>query len=111
MLDSLSLLQLIGVFSLSAAGNDLAVGNLFGSNAINATIVFFADAAYLPGPILAAVSSQQLVAGLGAIVLMATALGGIVHGARTRFHRGEPDAIALLIIYVVLLWILWSGAA
>jgi cation:H+ antiporter len=97
--------------ALQIGAYDLAVGNLFGSNAINATIVFFADAAYLPGPILAAVSSQQLVAGLGAIVLMATALGGIVHGARTRFHRGEPDAIALLIIYVVLLWILWSGAA
>jgi cation:H+ antiporter len=97
--------------ALQIGAYDLAVGNLFGSNAINATIVFFADAAYLPGPILAAVSTQQLVAGLGGIVLMATALGGIVHGARTRFHRGEPDAIALLIIYVVLLWILWSGAA
>jgi cation:H+ antiporter len=88
----------------------LAVGNLFGSNALNATVVLFADAAYTPGPILAAVSPQQLVAGLGAIVLMAIATGGIVHGARLRFERGEPDAILLLLTYVVLLGVLWAGA-
>ena len=90
---------------------DMAVGNLFGSNAINATVVFFADVAYLPGPILAAVDSQQLVAGIGGMLLMATALGGIVHGARTRIERGEPDAIGLLVIYFVLLWVLWGSAA
>ena len=88
----------------------LAVGNLFGSNALNATVVLFADAAYTPGPILAAVSPQQLVAGLGAIVLMAIATGGIVHGARLRFQRGEPDAILLLLTYLVLLGVLWAGA-
>jgi cation:H+ antiporter len=88
----------------------LAVGNLFGSNALNATVVLFADAAYTPGPILAAVSPQQLVAGLGAIVLMAIATGGIVHGARLRFERGEPDAILLLLTYLGLLGLLWAGA-
>jgi len=88
---------------------DLAVGNLFGSNAFNATIVFATDAVYTQGPILAAVSPQQVVAGLGAVLLMAIALGGIVHGARSRFERGEPDAILLLIGYVGMLWLLWAG--
>jgi cation:H+ antiporter len=88
----------------------LAVGNLFGSNALNATIVFFADAAHTDGPILAIVSTQQVVAGLGAILLMAIALGGIVHGARLRFERGEPDALLVLVTYVVLLAVLWAGA-
>ena len=88
----------------------LAVGNLFGSNAINPTIIFFADAAYLPGPILAAVSSQQLLAGVGAILLTAIALGGIVHGARTRIERGEPDALLLLLAYVLMVWIVWAGS-
>jgi cation:H+ antiporter len=88
----------------------LAVGNLFGSNAINPTIIFFADAAYLPGPILAAVSSQQLMAGVGAILLTAIALGGIVHGARTRIERGEPDALLLLLTYVLMVGIVWAGS-
>lgn len=88
----------------------LAVGNLFGSNAINPTIILFADLAYAPGPILGAVSSQQLTAGLGAILMMAIALGGIVHGARTRIGRGEPDSVLVLLAYVMMLWIVWAGA-
>lgn len=90
---------------------DLAVGNLFGSNALNTTVVFVADASTTSGPILAAVSSgQTLIAGLGALLLMAIALGGVVHGERTRVERGEPDAILLLLAYVILLWVLWNGA-
>ncbi len=34
---------------------ELAVGNLFGSNALNVAILIFADAAYTRGPILSAV--------------------------------------------------------
>lgn len=86
---------------------DLAVGNLFGSNALNATIVFFADAGYAPGPILADVGQQLLVGGLAAMLLMAIALGGIVHGARLRFERGEPDALLVLVAYVGMLGLLW----
>ncbi len=89
---------------------DLAVGNLFGSNALNTTIVFGADAATTSGPILAAVSgSAAITAGLGALLLMAIALGGVVHGARTRFERGEPDALLVLVTYGVLLWLLWNA--
>jgi hypothetical protein len=38
------------------------------------------------------------------------ATGGIVHGARLRFERGEPDANLLLVTYVGLLALLWAGA-
>jgi cation:H+ antiporter len=46
---------------------DLAVGNLFGSNAFNMILLFFADAAYTRGPILSGASVGQVVAGVGAI--------------------------------------------
>ena len=90
---------------------DLAVGNLFGSNAFNMTIVVFVDVAYLPGPVLAAVSPQQLVPAIGAILLMAIALGAIVHGAATRLRRGEPDAVLLLLAYVAMLGITWLATS
>ncbi len=90
---------------------DLAVGNLFGSNALNTTIVFAADAATTSGPILGVVSgSAAITAGLGALLLMAIALGGVAHGSRTRFERGEPDAVLVLITYGVLLWLLWTAS-
>jgi cation:H+ antiporter len=90
---------------------DLAVGNLFGSNAFNMTILFAADLAYLPGPILVAVDPAQVIAGVGAILLMAIALAAVVHGTRTRILRLEPDAVLVLVTYVVLLAALWRSAS
>ncbi|HLE78751.1 MAG TPA: hypothetical protein VI687_00020 [Candidatus Limnocylindrales bacterium] len=89
---------------------DLAVGNLFGSNALNMTILFAADAAYAPGPILAAVAPAQVVAGVGAILLMAIALAAVVHGTRTRIRRLEPDAFVVLVAYVVLIGAIWEAS-
>lgn len=89
---------------------DLAVGNLFGSNAVNMTILFAADLAYRPGPILAAIAPAQVVAGVGAILLMAIALAAVVHGTRTRISRLEPDAVLVLVAYVLLIGAVWSAA-
>ena len=94
------------VASLTAArigAYDLAVGNLFGSNAFNMVALLVADVAYTPGPILAAVAPAQTVAGVGAILLMALALAAVVHGTETRIARLEPDAFALLAVYLALL--------
>lgn len=75
--------------------HDLAVGNLFGSNAANMAVLFIADAAYLDGPILNAVRPEQAVPALGAILMMAMALAAIVTGRDERVGRLEPDAILL----------------
>lgn len=80
--------------------HDLAVGNLFGSNAVNMALLLIVDLAYTPGALLGAVGPQQAVAGLGAILLMALALAGIVHGAEARISRLEPDALLVLVAYV-----------
>lgn len=82
---------------------DLAVGNLFGSNAFNMTVVLWVDIAYLDGPVLDAVAIQQIIPGLGAILLMALAIAGILGGGTKRLRRGEPDAALLLIMYGALL--------
>ncbi len=79
---------------------DLAAGNLFGSNAANMSILFFADLAYTEGPILAAVSPALAVAALGAILLTALAVAAIVGGTEARIRRLEPDALVLLLAYL-----------
>jgi cation:H+ antiporter len=99
------------IAAVRLGAHDLAVGNLFGSNAFNMAIVVLVDVAYLPGPILGAVSVSQLVPGLGAILLMAIALGAIIHGDGTRLRRGEPDAVLLLLAYAALLFFSWTGSA
>jgi cation:H+ antiporter len=98
------------VVAVRIGAYDLAVGNLFGSNAINMTILFAADVAYVPGPILAAVAPAQVVAGIGAILLMAIALAAVAHGTLTRIRRLEPDAVLVLVTYVFLLGALWRAS-
>lgn len=96
--------ELVASFAAVRIGAyDLAVGNLFGSNAFNMTAMLVADLAFLDGPVLAAVSQAQVVAGVGAILLMAIALAAVVHGDRTRIHRLEPDAVLLIATYVLVL--------
>jgi cation:H+ antiporter len=102
------------VASLAAVrigAHDLAVGNLFGSNAFNMTVVLWVDLAYTDGPVLDAISPQQMVPGIGAILMMALAIGAIVTGTKTRLRRGEPDAVLLILAYFGLLALSWIGAA
>jgi cation:H+ antiporter len=92
------------IASVRMGSYDMAVGNLFGSNVANMSVLLFADIAYTEGPILAAASQSQIVSALGAILLMAIAVAAIVgESERTRFRKLEPDAIVLLIIYAATL--------
>jgi len=88
---------------------DLAVGNLFGSNALNMAMLFIVDVAYIEGPLLSAVSSPAvLVAGVGALLLMALAIALVVTGTETRIKRLEPDAVLVLAAYAGCLTALWA---
>jgi len=92
------------IASVRIGAYDMAVGNLFGSNVANMSVLLFADIAYTDGPILAAVSQGQIVAALGAILLMSVAVAAIVgESERMRIRRLEPDAIVLLILYAATL--------
>jgi cation:H+ antiporter len=82
---------------------DLAVGNLFGSNAFNMGLLITADAAYPQGAILAAVSQTQVLVAFGAILLTGLGLAAVLHGRETRVWRLEPDAILILVGYGLLL--------
>jgi cation:H+ antiporter len=104
-----SLPELVACIAAVRIGaHDLAVGNLFGSNAFNMAALLIVDVAYTPGPLLPAVDPSQAVAAVGAILLMALALSAIVHGAETRVRKLEPDAVLLLVVYVGALFAVWS---
>lgn len=104
-----SLPELVASVAAARIGShDLAVGNLFGSNAFNMLALVLVDAAYLEGPVLAAADPSQAVAGTGAVLLMALAIAAIVHGVETRVRRLEPDAVLLLLGYVGALFAVWS---
>jgi cation:H+ antiporter len=99
----------VSVAAVRIGARDLAVGNLFGSNAFNMASLVVADLVYRDGPILAAVAPTQAVAGVAAIVLMALALAAIVHGTETTVKRLEPDALVLLAAYGGALFAVWRA--
>ncbi|MEX0847416.1 MAG: hypothetical protein WD023_06525 [Ilumatobacteraceae bacterium] len=90
----------VALAAVRIGAHDLAVGNLFGSNMVNMAVLLLVDLAYVDGPLLAAVDPSQVVAGIGAIVLMALAVAVLVGGSETRIRRLEPDAIVMLVAYV-----------
>jgi cation:H+ antiporter len=79
---------------------DLAVGNLFGSNALNMAMFVPLDVAHSAGPVLAVVQSLHVMSALVAIVLMATALAALVYRAKGRAHAVEPSSAVMLLTYV-----------
>lgn len=88
---------------------DLAVGNLFGSNLFNMGIIITADIAYPGGAILASVSPSEEIVAFGALIMTGLGLAAVLHGTETRPFRIEPDALLILVVYVVLLAITAGG--
>lgn len=86
---------------------DLAVGNLFGSNAFNMAAFLFADLAYREGGLLVSVSSAHALTALWSILMMNIGLMGIIYRAEKRFMLIEPDSLLMIVSYVLGLWLLF----
>lgn len=87
---------------------DLAVGNLFGSNAFNMAAFVFVDVAYRGGPLFNAVSETHALTALWSILLMSTALMGIIYRVEKRYLLIEPDSLAIILAYCLGLWLLYQ---
>lgn len=89
---------------------DLAVGNLFGSNAFNMSALFVTDVAYRSGPLLGAVSRAHVVTALLSLLLMNIGLMGIVYRAERRSFLLEPGGGLLIVCYAVGMWIVFLAS-
>jgi cation:H+ antiporter len=85
---------------------DLAVGNLFGSNAFNMVIFLALDLAQ-PGSLFAALDPSHALSGLFAVLLMSLGLAAIVYRAQRRFAMIEPGSVLMLVTYVAAIWVLY----
>ncbi len=89
---------------------DLAVANLFGSNAAN--MLMFAPLDLLSSePLLGSVQSVHAFTGLISIVMMALALGAIVLNAKRSLALLEPSTGLIVLTYVVSIAVVmgWGG--
>jgi len=99
----------VSISAVRLGAFDLAVGNLFGSNAFNMAAFFFADLAYRGGGLLSTVSSTHALTALWATIMMNIGLMGIIYRAERRFRLIEPDSLLMIVVYVLGLWLLFNG--
>jgi cation:H+ antiporter len=86
---------------------DLAVGNLFGSNAINMMMFLPLDLA-LQGPsIFSVVHPVHALTGVVGIILMALGQAAILLRAQGRSGLLEPGGALMLLVYVSGLWLVF----
>lgn len=97
----------VSIAAVRLGAFDLAVGNLFGSNAFNMAAFFFADLAYRDGGLFSAVSSAHALTALWSILMMNIGLMGIIYRAEKRFMLIEPDSLLMIVTYVLGLWLLF----
>ena len=82
---------------------DLAVANLFGSNAMNMLMFLPLDLMYPSSSIFSGIEPVHAFTGLVSILMMSLALSAIVIRAKRPAQGLEPDSVLLVITYVIAL--------
>ncbi len=104
--------ELVTTFAAVRLGAfDLAVGNLFGSNAFNMAVLLPADLVYRKGPLLAAVEPTHAVTAFVSILLMSVGIMGIIYRVEKRFMLIEPDSLLMIVSYGLSMWLLFRIGA
>ncbi len=85
----------------------MAISNIFGSNAIDVSLVFLADTLYRQGPILQAVDRSSMFVALAGIVLTCVYLVGLIERRDRVVLRMGLDSAAVLGLYAGTLVVLY----
>lgn len=104
---STSLPELVtSLAALRLGAHDLAIGNVFGSNAFNMVLFAPLDLVH-PGPLLAVVTSGHAVTGLAAILATLIVILGQLYQVERRRRLIEPDALLVIAVVFGSLWVIY----
>lgn len=104
---STSLPELVAsLAALRMGAHDLAIGNVFGSNAFNMVLLVPLDVVH-KGPILAAVSTGHAVTCVAAITATMVVVVGQLYQVEPRKRFIEPDAWLVLAVIFGSLWLIY----
>lgn len=105
---STSLPELVAsLAALRMGAHDLAIGNIFGSNAFNMLLFLPLDLVH-PGPLLAVVSSSHAITGVAAIIATLVVMLGQLYQVEKRRRLIEPDAWLVITIVFGALWVIYQ---
>lgn len=87
---------------------NMAVGNVFGSNIFNMTVIFFADLFYRQGVLLEAAKIVHILTATIGILMATIILIGLFYRSRRSFMWMGWDAIAAAVVYFVGVYLLFQ---
>lgn len=104
-----SLPELVATISAIRIGAyNMAVGNVFGSNIFNMTVIFFADVFYRQGVLLQDVRIVHILTATVGIVMATIILIGLFYRSRRSFMWMGWDAIAAAVVYFLGVYLLFQ---
>lgn len=104
-----SLPELVTTLAAARLGaDDMAIGNLFGSNMFNMFALGLTDLFFTQGRFLGVIDPGFLVVGMLGLVMTGMALVGNLAKLKRRVLWIELDALALALIYIAGMWLLYS---
>ncbi len=104
-----SLPELVTTLAAARIGaEDMAIGNLFGSNLFNMFALGLADLFYTQGRFIGEIDAQFVLIGILGLLMTVLALVGNLARFRRRLMFLEIDALALILVYFGGLWLLYS---
>lgn len=103
-----SLPELVTTLAAARIGaDDMAIGNLFGSNMFNMFALGLTDVFYLQGRFLGIIDDAFLLIGLLGLLMTVMALVGNLARLERRILFLEVDAFILILVYLGGLWLLY----
>ena len=104
-----SLPELVTTLTAAKIGaDDMAIGNLFGSNLFNMFALGLTDVFFLQGRFLSVIDPAFLLVGMLGLLMTAMGLIGNLARLERRIFILEMDALALILVYLGGLWLLYS---
>jgi cation:H+ antiporter len=94
--------------AIRIGANDMAIGNLFGSNMFNMFALGLTDLFYLPGRFLGIIDPSFMLVGIIGLLMTVLGLVGNLARIERRLFFLEFDALALLVVYTGGLWLLYT---
>ena len=87
---------------------DMAIGNILGSNAFNLVLLIAVDVAY-PEPLFASLGPVHAVAAMGVVLVTVIASMGMLYRVEKRTWFSEPDAAAVIGVALIFFYLLYRG--
>lgn len=106
---STSLPELVATIAAVRLGAyDLALGNIFGSNAFNMAMLLPVDIAS-KGPLLSSVSPSHALTAFWVVIITSVAIIGELYHVEKRRRLLEPDAVMIIVLVLVALFTLYRA--